>query len=65
LRPFPSNLGELLNNFKKILIPELNNGQLIKIIKEQYDVDADGLNKIKGLPFTKHEVKERITQLLN
>jgi len=65
LRPFPSNLEELLNNFKKILIPELNNGQLIKIIKEQYDVDADGLNKIKGLPFTKQEVKERITQLLN
>lgn len=60
VRPFPSNLGDILKNFEHILIPELNNGQLIKIIRDVYLVDAKGVNKIMGIPFTKAELIEAI-----
>ncbi len=65
IRPFPKNLGDILKNFEQILIPELNNGQLIKIIRDQYLVDAKGLNKIMGIPFTKQEIKDEIKKMLN
>jgi 2-oxoglutarate ferredoxin oxidoreductase subunit alpha len=64
LNPFPRNLGELLTNFEKVLIPEINNGQLIKIIRDKYFIDAKGLNKIKGLPFTSAEIKNKIIELM-
>jgi 2-oxoglutarate ferredoxin oxidoreductase subunit alpha len=64
LRPFPKNLGELLKNFEHILIPEINNGQLIKIIRDQYLVDAKGYNKIMGVPITKGELVEKIKEIL-
>ncbi|MEJ7626305.1 MAG: 2-oxoacid:acceptor oxidoreductase subunit alpha [Ferruginibacter sp.] len=64
VRPFPSNLGNILKNFDHILIPELNNGQLIKIIRDIYLTDAKGLNKIMGIPFTKGELVEAIKKLL-
>lgn len=63
LRPFPKNLGDLLKNYKKILIPEINNGQLIKIIRDQYLVDAKGYNKIMGVPITKSELQEAIRNI--
>jgi 2-oxoglutarate ferredoxin oxidoreductase subunit alpha len=52
LRPFPRNLGEIISRFKKVLVPEINNGQLIKIIRDKYLVDAKGYNKIMGIPIT-------------
>ncbi|MBL7698823.1 MAG: 2-oxoacid:acceptor oxidoreductase subunit alpha [Chitinophagaceae bacterium] len=64
LRPFPRNLGDVLRNFKKVLVPEINNGQLIKIIRDQFLVDAKGYNKIMGVPITKGEMKEQISTLL-
>ena len=64
VRPFPKNLGTLLRDFEHVLIPELNNGQLIKIIRDQYLVDAKGYNKIMGIPFTKHELIDEIKKLL-
>ncbi len=64
LNPLPKNLGEVLNNYEKVLIPEMNNGQLIKIVRDKYLIDAQGLNKIKGLPFTSIEIKEKIKELL-
>jgi 2-oxoglutarate ferredoxin oxidoreductase subunit alpha len=63
IRPFPSNLGELLSNFEKILVPEINNGQLIKIIRDTYLVDAKGYNKIKGVPITKGELIQAIKEI--
>lgn len=60
LRPFPKNLGDIIKNFDHILIPEINNGQLIKIIRDQYLVDAKGYNKIMGIPITKHELVEAL-----
>lgn len=64
IRPFPRNLGEILGNFKKVLIPEINNGQLIRIIRDQYLVDAKGYNKIKGVPLTRTELVHAISELL-
>ncbi|MGJ7031344.1 2-oxoacid:acceptor oxidoreductase subunit alpha [Niabella hirudinis] len=64
LRPFPKNLGELLRRFKTVLIPEINNGQLIKIIRDQYLIDAKGYHKIMGVPITKQELIEEIEHYL-
>lgn len=64
VRPFPANLGDIIANFEKILIPELNNGQLVKIIRDVYGVDAKGYNKIMGIPFTKHELIDQIKSML-
>jgi len=64
VRPFPKNLGQILRNFEHVLIPELNNGQLIKIIRDQFLVDAKGYHKIMGIPFTKHELIDEINKLL-
>ncbi len=64
IRPFPKNLGEIIKNFEQVLIPELNNGQLIKIIRDQYLVDARGYNKIMGIPFTKMELVEEVKKML-
>ena len=64
IRPFPANLGAMLKNFDHILIPELNNGQLIKIIRDQFLVDAKGLHKIMGVPFASHEIKDAVNKIL-
>ena len=60
MRPFPKNLGEILRNYETVLIPEINNGQLIKIIRDVYFVDAKGYNKIMGIPITKTELVEEL-----
>jgi 2-oxoglutarate ferredoxin oxidoreductase subunit alpha len=60
LNPFPRNLGEILYKFKHVLIPEINNGQLIKLIRAKYLVPAVGFNAIKGLPLRSEEIEEKI-----
>jgi 2-oxoglutarate ferredoxin oxidoreductase subunit alpha len=60
LRPFPKNLGEVLKSYETVLVPEINNGQLIKIIRDVYFVDAKGYNKIMGIPITKTELVEEL-----
>jgi 2-oxoglutarate ferredoxin oxidoreductase subunit alpha len=64
LRPFPKNLGDIIKNFDTVLIPEINNGQLIKIIRDVYLVDAKPFNKIKGTPITKGELVDEIGKYL-
>ena len=64
IRPFPKNLGQLLRNFDKVLIPEINNGQLIKIIRDIYLVDAKGYNKVMGVPITKTELVQQLQSML-
>jgi 2-oxoglutarate/2-oxoacid ferredoxin oxidoreductase subunit alpha len=64
VRPFPRNLGEILRHFETVLIPEINNGQLIKIIRDVYFIDAKGYNKIMGVPITKTELVEEIKKYL-
>ena len=60
LNPFPKNTGELLSKFKKVMIPEINNGQLVHMINAQYKANAQGVNKIQGMPFTSKEIKENV-----
>ena len=64
MHPLPKNLGSLIRNYDKVLMPEMNNGQFIKIIRDKFLVDAQGLNKIKGLPFTATEIKQAVTDIL-
>ena len=64
LRPFPKNLGEIIAGFDTVLIPEINNGQLVKIIRDVYFVNAKAYNKIKGNPITKGELIAEIRKYL-
>jgi 2-oxoglutarate ferredoxin oxidoreductase subunit alpha len=64
IRPFPKNLGSIIAEFDKVLVPELNNGQLIKIIRDQYLVDAKGYNKVMGIPITKTEIMDTVLNML-
>jgi 2-oxoglutarate ferredoxin oxidoreductase subunit alpha len=64
LNPLPSDLGGAISRFKKVLVPEINLGQLIKILRAEYLVDAVGLNKVQGLPFKVSELTSRIDRLL-
>ena len=63
LNPLPSNFGELLSRYDKVLMPELNLGKLRMLIRSRYLVDAIGLNKVKGKPFMVSEVYEKICEL--
>lgn len=65
LNPLPSNLGEILKRYKTVLVPELNMGQLLWLIRAKFLVDAIGLNKIQGRPFKQAEVEQKIEEVLN
>jgi 2-oxoglutarate ferredoxin oxidoreductase subunit alpha len=64
LNPLPKELGDIMKRFKKVLIPELNMGQLRMVIRAKYLVDAIGLNKVQGKPFIVAEIVEKIESLL-
>ncbi|MES2430545.1 MAG: 2-oxoacid:acceptor oxidoreductase subunit alpha [Bacteroidota bacterium] len=64
IRPFPKNLGEILHNFDHVLVPEINNGQLVKIIRDVYFIDAKPYNKIMGVPITKGEIIEEVKKMI-
>ncbi|MBL4653573.1 MAG: 2-oxoacid:acceptor oxidoreductase subunit alpha, partial [Flavobacteriales bacterium] len=64
LNPLPKNLGELISKFDKVLIPEINDGQFVKLIRDKYLVDAIPFNKIMGIPFSSHEIKEKVLEIL-
>ena len=64
INPFPKNLGDILLKFDKVLIPELNMGQLLAVIRAKYLVDAIGYNRIKGKPFTSSEILKEIQTYL-
>ena len=64
LNPFPNDLADILKKFKKILIPELNSGQLLQLIRATYLIDAIGLNKVQGQPFHVFELHTKIDEIL-
>jgi 2-oxoglutarate/2-oxoacid ferredoxin oxidoreductase subunit alpha len=64
LNPLPQRLGSLMKEFKHVLVPELNLGQLRTFLRSKYLIDAKGLNKVKGQPFTIHEIVEGVQALL-
>ena len=65
IKPFPRNFETLLKQSKHILVPEINNGQLVKIIRDECLIDAISMTKIKGIPFESREIKNRIIDLHN
>ncbi|MEZ4791864.1 MAG: 2-oxoacid:acceptor oxidoreductase subunit alpha [Flavobacteriales bacterium] len=63
LFPFNKGLGPLLKKYRKVLLPEMNSGQLRQLLRAEFLVDIQGLNKIQGLPFTSAEIKEAVLSL--
>jgi 2-oxoglutarate ferredoxin oxidoreductase subunit alpha len=57
INPFPRNLGTLLSAFKTVIVPEINSGQLIKLLRAKYLVDAVGFNVVRGLPLRSEEIE--------
>jgi 2-oxoglutarate ferredoxin oxidoreductase subunit alpha len=64
LNPFPANLGEVLGRFDKILVPELNGGQLLQLIRSEFLLPAVGMNKYRGQPFHVDELRARFDKIL-
>ncbi len=64
LNPFPANLGEVLAGYSKVLVPEMNLGQLTRLVRAEYLVDAEVMTKVQGSPFTAGEIEERILTML-
>lgn len=65
MNPMPKNIEKVLRSYKKVLVPELNNGQLVRIIRDKFLIDAQPLNKIQGQPFTTVEIKNKVREMLN
>jgi 2-oxoglutarate ferredoxin oxidoreductase subunit alpha len=64
LNPFPENLGHVLRSYDKVLVPEMNMGQLLKLLRAEYLVDAQGYNRVTGKPFKAGEIADAIEALL-
>jgi 2-oxoglutarate ferredoxin oxidoreductase subunit alpha len=64
LNPLPPDLGAILSRFERVLVPELNNGQLLRLLRADFLIDAVGLNKIQGKPFKVVEITAKIEELI-
>jgi 2-oxoglutarate ferredoxin oxidoreductase subunit alpha len=64
LNPLPQNLGELMARFRRVVLPELNKGQLCMLLRSRFLVDVESYSKVDGQPFKSHEVLERLTEVL-
>ncbi|MGH7262433.1 MAG: 2-oxoacid:acceptor oxidoreductase subunit alpha [Candidatus Rokuibacteriota bacterium] len=64
LNPLPPDLGQILRQYARVLVPEINSGQLVRLLRAEYLVDAVGFNRVRGLPLLTQEVREAIEQLL-
>ena len=64
IHPFPKNLGEILGNYKQVMIPELNNGQLVHVIRDTFLFAPESYTKVQGVPFNEMEILSKITDLL-
>jgi 2-oxoglutarate/2-oxoacid ferredoxin oxidoreductase subunit alpha len=65
LNPMPRNTADVLRGYRKVLVPELNTGQLRRLLRSEYLLDAVGLNKVQGRPFLVGEIEEKIRQVTN
>ncbi|HUA02049.1 MAG TPA: 2-oxoacid:acceptor oxidoreductase subunit alpha [Candidatus Aquilonibacter sp.] len=64
LNPLPKNLGDVLGRYDRVLVPEMNMGQLLMLLRAKYLVDAQGYNKIQGKPFKQSEIERKIEEIL-
>jgi 2-oxoglutarate ferredoxin oxidoreductase subunit alpha len=63
LNPLPPDLGHLLREYRRVLVPEINSGQLVRVLRAEYLVDAVAFNRVRGLPLSSDEIHEAIVQL--
>ncbi len=64
LNPLPPDLGHVLREYRRVLVPEINSGQLVRVLRAEYLVDAVGFNRVRGLPLASDEIYDAINQLL-
>ncbi len=64
MNPLPPDLGQILRQYRRVLVPEINSGQLVRLLRAEYLVDAVGFNRVRGLPLATSEIKEAIDQIL-
>jgi 2-oxoglutarate ferredoxin oxidoreductase subunit alpha len=64
LNPLPPDLGQIVREYRKVLVPEINSGQLVRVLRAEYLVDAVGFNRVRGLPLVSEEILEAINQLV-
>ena len=64
LCPLPPDLGSILRQYRRVLVPEINSGQLVRVLRAEYLVDAVGLNRVRGVPLATQEILEVVNQLL-
>jgi len=65
LNPLPKNVGDILKRYKRVLVPEMNLGQLVTVLRAKYLIDAQGYNKIQGKPFKQAEIEAKIEEFLD
>jgi len=64
LNPLPRNTGEVVRSYRRVIVPEMNTGQLVKIIRAEFLVDAESVTKVEGLPFFTEELEHEILKRL-
>ena len=64
MNPLPGNLGEIFGRYDKVLVPEMNLGQLLMLLRAKYLVDAQGYSKVQGKPFKQSEIERKIEEIL-
>ena len=64
LNPLPPDLGQILRQYRRVLVPEINSGQLVRILRAEYLVDAVGYNRVTGMPLASQDILEAINQIL-
>jgi len=64
LNPLPPDLGQILRQYQRVLVPEINSGQLVRVLRAEYLVDAVGFNRVSGMPLASQEILEAINQLV-
>ena len=64
LNPLPKNLGEVMKRYRRVLVPELNLGQLVWVLRAKYLVDAISCPKVQGKPFMQSELESKIDEIL-
>jgi 2-oxoglutarate ferredoxin oxidoreductase subunit alpha len=64
LNPLPPDLGQVLRQYRRVLVPEINSGQLVRVLRAEYLVDAVGFNRVRGVPLATQEILDAVTQLV-
>jgi 2-oxoglutarate/2-oxoacid ferredoxin oxidoreductase subunit alpha len=65
LNPFPPNLGDVVHRYRKVLVPEMNLGQLSRLVRAEYLIDAHAFSKVQGIPFKATEIEAKMLELLD